>query len=266
MLSAMATGTVRHRRLIVSVGVGLAVACPLVALRMPRASFIGFIGFALGSLPVVLGLASLVFAMVVMSRPRPAIFVVEPGTRAFRTLPNAWQVYLAVGTILVGAYSGAMLFGVARLRAADGHPEPSFMTVTEVVMGGLWVVVAAAWVALVWRGGPYVQLRPDGLVALSPFGGLTVPWEALAPGYPIPVPVKANQLALTYARPELVRRSGLIREERIIAVPYVDAGFLTAAIRYYVAYPQHRAAIGTQTEHDRLIHALAGGSYSGLET
>jgi hypothetical protein len=111
-----------------------------------------------------------------------------------------------------------------------------------------------------------VQLRPAGLVAIRLFGALVVPWEALAPGYPLPIPAKASRLPLTYARPELVRRRGLTRGRRSIYISHIHAGFLAAAIRYYVAYPQHRAAIGTQSEHDRLLHALAGRPPSTQET
>ncbi len=36
--------------------------------------------------------------------------------------------------------------------------------------------------------------------------------------------------------------------------------FLAAAIGHYVRHPEHRAAIGTPEEHDRLRRALGGRS------
>ncbi|MCG5439409.1 hypothetical protein [Micromonospora foliorum] len=38
----------------------------------------------------------------------------------------------------------------------------------------------------------------------------------------------------------------------------VDARFLAAVIGHYVAHPEHRAAIGSQTEYERLRAALPG--------
>jgi hypothetical protein len=102
---------------------------------------------------------------------------------------------------------------------------------------------------------PGVQLRPDGLIDHSLLGTLTVPWEALAPGYPLPVPPKAGTLALTYTAPELVQRRGLA-SRRFIRTDNIDALFLVHAIRQYLAHPQRRSAIGTQTEYDYLLRAL----------
>jgi hypothetical protein len=111
-----------------------------------------------------------------------------------------------------------------------------------------------------------VQLRRAGLVVTRPFGALVVPWEALALGHPLPVAPKASRLPLTYARPGLVRGRGLTFDRRWIYVPHIHAGFLADAIRNYVNHPQHRAAIGTQAEHDRLRHALASRPSSEDET
>jgi hypothetical protein len=36
----------------------------------------------------------------------------------------------------------------------------------------------------------------------------------------------------------------------------VDPRLLAAAIRYYVEHPEHRPAIGTQAEYDRLMAEL----------
>jgi hypothetical protein len=76
-----------------------------------------------------------------------------------------------------------------------------------------------------------------------------------SPGYPLPVPPKAGTLALTYTAPELVQRRGLA-SRRFIRTDNIDALFLVHAIRQYLAHPQRRSAIGTQTEYDYLLRAL----------
>jgi hypothetical protein len=101
-----------------------------------------------------------------------------------------------------------------------------------------------------------------GLVDRRPLGTLTVPWQALAPGYPHPSPPLAASLVLTYARPELVRRRGLVFSWRRLATHNVDPLFLGYTIAYYVAYPQQRPAICTQAEYDQLHGARPGPTSS----
>jgi hypothetical protein len=115
-------------------------------------------------------------------------------------------------------------------------------------------VLALAYAVAVWRNLMGVQLGPDSVVSRGPFGTLTVPWDALAPGYPLPAPPAATHLTVEYARPELVHRRGLIRRGRI-RVDDVDPMFLAAAVAFYAANAQRRPAIGTHEEYHRLIRA-----------
>lgn len=253
MLSAMATGTIRHRRLIHGMGVGLAAACAWIGLRMPPTSAVGFVVVLL---PMPLALTSWVLGVVAMSRPRPAMLVVDSGISAFRTLPDARLVYLAIGSALMSAVGPGTGIEGAERATARGDPDLPFMIGAAAVMVGLWVVAAALWAVRVWSDVPHVQLRRDGLVARSPLGTLTVPWEAMAPGYPRLA--WGGGLMLSYARPDLVRRHGLMFGGRQISAEGVDPRFLGAAIAYYVAYPQCRAEIGTQAGYDRLRWTLTG--------
>ena len=91
---------------------------------------------------------------------------------------------------------------------------------------------------------------PSAVVAM-------VPWDALATGYHSPVRSTARLLTLTHARPELVRRRGLVLSRRRIGVDSVNAGFAGHAIAIYVANPSHRAAIGTQAEYDNLLRTFS---------
>ncbi len=116
-----------------------------------------------------------------------------------------------------------------------------------VAVGGL--VVAA------WRGTG-VDLRPDGLVNREPPGTLSVPWEAIDPGLPLPF-ARVDRLGLRYVRPELVRRRGLAFRHSV-ACDSVDSGFLGRAIRYYLDNPGARAAIGTEAGYRDLLDSLDG--------
>jgi hypothetical protein len=66
-------------------------------------------------------------------------------------------------------------------------------------------------------------------------------------------------LRLDYVRPELVRRRGLVLNTKKLFTDHVDAQFLAGAIGFYAAHPEHRAAIGTESGHQRLQRALAQG-------
>jgi hypothetical protein len=149
---------------------------------------------------------------------------------------------------------------VASRLSADQLPPQAHSPGLNLLIGVL-VVVSAVYTVALWRGVLGVQLRPDGLVARGPFGTLTVPWDALAPGYPLPARPAATGLTVAYARPELVGRRGLIRRQRI-PVDHVDPLFLGSAIAYYVSHPQHRPAIGTEAEYERLRHTLPGPASS----
>jgi hypothetical protein len=122
------------------------------------------------------------------------------------------------------------------------------------VLAALVVALAAVNVALAWRGVS-VELRPAGFVDRTALGTLTVPWGALAPGYPLLPPANATRLVLTFAHPELVRRRGLIFWSSIQAT--VDPVFLAHAIRFYVANPDRRPSIGTEAEYEELLRAVS---------
>lgn len=126
--------------------------------------------------------------------------------------------------------------------------------ILNVVTTGLWVFVVGLYLYLA-LGSFGVRLRPDGVHDRQPFGSLFVPWDAFAPGYPA-VPVKNSQLTLYYQRPELIRRRGIRPAVNSLATG-TDAAYLAAAIHQYVAYPEHRSAIGSDTELRRLTARLA---------
>lgn len=260
MRSTIATGTLRHRRLILGGGIGLSVVCSGMQLLVAPASF-GWLALTL--LPLVAAVAFMGLAGGFSSYPRLATFVVDLTDPAFRTLPDARQVYATVGaSFLAAGQFGNAVAGVKR-AATLGYPELRVMSLVTAAAIVPAVVLGACLVVSVWRDTLGVQLRTDGLVARFPLGTLIVPWEALAPGYPLLRSPWARSLVLTYARPDLVRRRGLTFGRRRISADTVDPRFLGAAIAYYVAYPQCRAEIGTQAGYDRLRWVLTGQPPSG---
>ncbi|MET7808870.1 hypothetical protein [Micromonospora chersina] len=236
MFSPIFAGTVRHRQLILAVALALAVA--LSVARGLSFRLDGTLGAATG----LVGLLAFALGLFAWLGPRPAALLVEPAARAFATAPSASQVYMAAGY----AFLAALLFGTGDLLT----PDPF------IALPILYLVIVGLHVAAGWRGLS-VQLRPEGVCQRDFAGRLTVPWEALAPGRPSRPRVRASILTLTYARPELVRRRGLVPSRRRLRIDNVHAWFIADAIRHYVDHPQHRAAIGDPAEYQRLWQALA---------
>jgi hypothetical protein len=190
-------------------------------------------------------LLALSLSLLEWQRPRPATLLIQPSVQAFATAPRWSQVYLAVAFTFLASLT------LANLRLTDR---------ADLVITGpfllLFLPLVGLHVAAAWRGLT-VQLRPDGVYQHDFAGSLTVPWEALAPGHPSRPAVRAGTLILTYVRPELVRRRGiLVLGRRRLRIDNVHAWFIADAIRHYVDHPQHRAAIGEPAEYRRLWQAL----------
>ncbi|MFG3604501.1 hypothetical protein [Micromonospora chersina] len=235
MLTTVFALTVRHRRLILSISLVLGV---VLAWGRRLSDWLDLI---LLIATVLAGVLAFSLAVLAYRRLRPAALLIEPEVRAFATEPSASQIYQAVGfTLLASQFLGTgHLDGVGLFN----------------VVPFLLLVIAGLHVAGGWRGGS-VELRPDGVSQRDFAGSLMVPWEALAPGRPSRPAVNAATLALTYARPELVRRHGILPLGRRLRIDNVHPWFIADTIRHYVDHPQHRAAIGKPAEYQRLLHAL----------
>lgn len=127
-------------------------------------------------------------------------------------------------------------------------------------LAAFFALASVAFVTLGLRDAPSVELTPEGIVHRRHEKRWSVPWEALDPTGQVGSPGKLRAVSLPIHRPELVRASGWGRGRSLVAVGDVDVvpEQLANTIRYYLAHPEHRAAIGTPEEYARLRRALGG--------
>lgn len=230
MIDKLSAATVRHRHVLLALG--LVLAC--VNAVAP--------GSTVGTrLLLLLSLAALVLSVVLMG-VRPAYFVVRPQVPAFAAPGPAWMVFFALG------YLGpASLCLSALMRSTRQGTLSAF----DLVFNLLWLVLAALVITRAWRGQG-VRLHPSGVRQTWALGSLTVPWDALvAPQIPSAAD-RRQWLPMRITDPHLVRRRGIPRSRGALRTDTVDAAFLAAAIGHYVAHPEHRAAIGSHAEYERL--------------
>jgi hypothetical protein len=123
---------------------------------------------------------------------------------------------------------------------------------------GLPFLMILLYAVLSWRE-TYVALTPQGIVWRTGYARRTISWDALAPGETHRPSIRDTWLSLQIARPELVTQRGLAfvagskEHPRIPLDIQVHPHLLTHAIDWYHQHPEHRAAIGTQAEHARLL-------------
>lgn len=129
-------------------------------------------------------------------------------------------------------------------------------------LGLLAAALTAAVAVFLWWRVPGVSIDPTGITTGWPRPALFVPWSALDPLGPPPASKHDGILRLPLARPGEVTRRGIRRHRREERVRLQDVDvspvLLTAAIGHYARHPEHRAAIGTPEEYDRLRRALGG--------
>lgn len=236
MLSAIFRGTARHHIVIVAGGFAISAAWLWIChTRQPN--------WYRMMILVAAFIVVLFLAIMFVRQPLPEVFDIDPAARAFRTPIVAVTIYAAAAMMLAGAE-----FAAEQIYVFGG---PFFDSVIAVV----WLIYAVAVVSAVIRSRR-VLLRPSGLLIMSAFGTVDVPWDAIAADCPPVMPAKARGIPLSFDRPELVRARGLVLTRSWVPTPYIHVGLLAAAIRYYAAHPEHRPAIGTRPEHDRLLLAV----------
>lgn len=234
----------RHHRVVLAVALALSAGYPVGQwFASPGDGALSDLSF-FGLLAAVV--ISLVLLIVTSLAQRPAVFIVRPEESSFSTPPSFPVV--ATALLFTFAASGHVGSLVVSAKSHDNLLEKAALAV-------LWMAGAGLLLTGAWRGLG-VHLRPEGLRWREPTGSVSVPWEAIAPGHPYRPAVRAGTLTLTYGRPELVRRRGLVLSRRLLRIDNVHAWFIADAIRHYVTHPDRRAAIGTEGEYRRLLHAM----------
>lgn len=143
-------------------------------------------------------------------------------------------------------------------------PDPLLGWVT-VALIALFALLIVAQVVSIWRGQA-TMLTTAGIRYSGPWFSRVIPWEALAPGGPLPTHLTDRYLPLAVVRPDLVVQRGWpigqgSRKRPVLPLAFnVHPLFLTDAIRWYAEHAEDRVAIGTPAEHDRLVAALAPAS------
>lgn len=189
---------------------------------------------------------------------RPVGFKIADKKFAVSAIP--YFGYLGLFQVLVLA--NAVVFAVDDWRRPDDWPGGWIMTTISISVTALLAVLVVPLVALIWRG-IRVELSTAGVESWLPWCYRMIPWDALSPGGPLRPNRSAERLKLITVRPDLVVQQGLSlgwgnKKQPGIPVYFnIHPWFLADAIRWYVEHPEHREAIGTQAEHDRLVSTLA---------
>ncbi|SBT51539.1 hypothetical protein [Micromonospora auratinigra] len=237
------------------------------ALRRQRATVLIALGVGLGT-GLLLFWAKGVGGFVALLAPLPALaFVVltlwhlfrAPGTAELRVDPGSRSFFSAprrLPTLL------AVLSGWLAFQAVDGVRQADEDRVL-VLLAALAALVCVMSVLVSWSRVPFVAVTPEGLSIGAPRPQAVVPWVTLDQQAPARPPNGIDTvLRLTVTRPELTRRAGWwARKPFFVPVRELEVApaLLVDAIRYYVAHPEHRAAIGTPEEYARLRQALTAG-------
>jgi hypothetical protein len=230
----------RYRRVILAVGLAVAVVYVMANFWLSTLAERAFPTL------IVLVLCILALAIAMSMFPRPRVFEVRPQVPAFSAPPHpASALYALVMLILAMGMTGLLV----RDLGTTGTPANWLFA--------LLAVFAAVPPYVGARRGVGIELRPDGLRDREWAGTLIVPWDAL-PVVPLPQPADEQAtLRVQYARPELVRRHGLVTSRRWLVTDNIDQDLAAQTIRYYTTHPEHRPAIGTQAEYDRLLSEIS---------
>jgi len=121
-------------------------------------------------------------------------------------------------------------------------------------IGAAAAVGLLGWLIRLLRTVPRLRFTSTGIQVTRLTSALVVPWEAL--NRHRPVARDAVPLSLVIVRPDLVERRGRTAKSNWIAFDGANIAFVVAAISHYAAHPEHRGAIGTPAELDRLRAAL----------
>ncbi|MEU7999576.1 hypothetical protein AB0B66_00160 [Catellatospora sp. NPDC049111] len=169
-------------------------------------------------------------------RSRPASFLVRDG--GFDAPVSA----LAGRRIIM---FGLLAFAVPVTESGD-HGRQLLTDHLMLPLGVLLLLVGGTMVAGALRPGPVVRLTPDHLI-LGGWRRTLVRWDAVARGDALPPAPGDTTFYVREIQPGRVRWHNLP-----VDLSHVDTAFLIAAVHHYTFHPEHRPAVGTETELQRL--------------
>ncbi|MET8084598.1 hypothetical protein [Micromonospora sp. NPDC005237] len=189
-------------------------------------------------------------------------------TRAIRQRPATWEVdvggrclvapasprWIGPWSIVLGWLAGGFVQtervpGEDRLRLAD---DPG----TVALSIGVPVLVMGGVAAILLMNRPLLALDRDGITVRGIIRRTFLPWDRLLAGGPKPPARGAANLSLMRL-PATPGGRAPVGYPLPIARLHVDPTFLAHTIRHYVEHPEHRPAIGTADERERLRAALS---------
>lgn len=236
MITRFLAAAGRHRRVILVVALALSAGYLLVQVWVPPLGQRTFPAMAAASATF------LMLGVVASAAARPKAFLVHHSVPAFNAPPQPTLLFWALAYFPIAT---GMVGNVIR----DWSSEPFLPDqLLELAFPALLAVVTV----IAWRDTS-VQLRPDGVWQRGITGWLVVPWDAVPTVPALPPAPTARTVLLKYGRPELVPLHGLHVHRQRLRTDDIDPRFVCAAIRYYLDHPQHRPAIGTQAEYDRVV-------------
>ncbi|MET7422975.1 hypothetical protein [Dactylosporangium sp. NPDC005555] len=139
---------------------------------------------------------------------------------------------------------------IERIDGTDRVGLPSDPVLLALFVG-LVVVSAGLALACVWLPGPLVRLTAAGITVRGTVRRRDIGWDDLVPGGPHP-PLGRSMRLLYRAGGEQPKRCD-VPTQRLA----VDPVFLATVVRHYAERSEHRTAIGTLGELERLETAYA---------
>lgn len=184
------------------------------------------------------------------ARRRPATWQVE--TAEHRFVAPASPRWLGPWAIVVGWLAGALV----QTERVPGEDRARLVELPGIVALSIAVpvLVLGGIAAVLLRNRPLLTVDADGITSYGLVGRTSLRWDRLLPGGPLPPPRGAANLTvmLLPAVPGDPPGTWALPARRL----HVDPGFLANTIRQYVEHPDHRTAVGTRTELDRLHATL----------
>jgi hypothetical protein len=240
------------RRLIVLAAIA---AAGIAAVRAGTADWPGWLSF--GSLLAAYTVAVGLLYPALRKWKRPTGMVVSRHGFAV-PLPVPSGPTYALLLVVLGLLAGS---AVQSWREVAWGDLPVGYAVAESILVSVLAAVMAVLLASFWRGFT-IELTPTAIQTHIPTHHRTIPWSALASDGPLEIERDARGIRLVVGRPDLVVQRGWHplcgTRQRPRLDSHVHSMALAAAIRWYAEHPEHRPAIGTPAELERLTGQRSG--------